>query len=536
MACSYEEVKLATDTKPFLKNSVILVHDVASSDECTALVNAFDEYIAGNGPWLAQEQECVCPSGDAEPALKRVRICDLGASVQELASKLLQERVLNSVEQHLPTVAEQLFGQSADLKQMSLSFSSGEPAINRYTQGGEFKRHRDHFSMTVYVTLSAEDAYLGGGTGFWPQDDESEEKSEPVAVVRARQGTAVLFNGDVEHAGMPVESGVRHLFVASFHLSPGDANGGGAQIAGSSPLSVEAQDEDEVETKTSSNGTVAAKASAGKDFSFGLVESSLWKENVHVGGHHSVWGSWYDSQTKRWGYACCHSSEAGALCTDPKQALPSKKRRIKSFDYEQAFDWSNPPTSLMPYEKVMLTAGLLTADKEHNRREGAFLNHFVRFAIGTWRRLLEGGKGKILEEDLAREIPEEFMKNKFFEETQEGLVPLLRQIQKNEMDRKLLRQLDKVVSLAAQREYSDAATAYVDMTCGRKKWNNTLASYGGTHCQNKGFRIYITKQDDPNAYDQDPIFEKIMHSLRKLVRFVEVIYPNSDTSKKFTTS
>merc|ERR1712032_399796 len=90
-------------------------------------------------------------------------------------------------------------------------------------KGGEFRPHRDRFAITVYVTLSEDDAYAGGGTAFWPQDPESEENPEPVCSLRTCQGGAVIFNGDIQHSGLLVESGVRHLFVASFHLEDPDA-------------------------------------------------------------------------------------------------------------------------------------------------------------------------------------------------------------------------------------------------------------------------------------------------------------------------
>lgn len=37
-------------------------------------------------------------------------------------------------------------------------------------------------------------------------------------VIRAAAGTAIIFGGDVTHAGLPVRTGTRHLFVMSFTL------------------------------------------------------------------------------------------------------------------------------------------------------------------------------------------------------------------------------------------------------------------------------------------------------------------------------
>ena len=101
--------------------------------------------------------------------------------------------------------------------------------------------------------------FEGGGTMFWQQPDEEGSTmkstmttadyvaavllrhadykeccfdpgarcSEPChhrILLQPKQGTAVLFNGEIVHAGREVTSGVRHLYVASFTLG----GGGGA--------------------------------------------------------------------------------------------------------------------------------------------------------------------------------------------------------------------------------------------------------------------------------------------------------------------
>ncbi|GLB37606.1 putative pre-mrna-splicing factor slu7 [Lyophyllum shimeji] len=41
---------------------------------------------------------------------------------------------------------------------------------------------------------------------------------------------------------------------------------------------------------------------------------SKYPEDVYVNNHTSVWGSWYDTSTGTWGYACCHSSLHLSYC------------------------------------------------------------------------------------------------------------------------------------------------------------------------------------------------------------------------------
>jgi len=119
-----------------------------------------------------------------------------------------------------------------------LEWSEGEPAINVYTAGGGFGAHKDHMALTFILPLTCPTrGFSGGGTGFWSAEaeargsygggrDEAEMLDDnkanarpdgpPTAILRPPLGTAILFGGDVTHAGMPVEDGTRAVLVASF--------------------------------------------------------------------------------------------------------------------------------------------------------------------------------------------------------------------------------------------------------------------------------------------------------------------------------
>ena len=59
-------------------------------------------------------------------------------------------------------------------------------------------------------------AFVGGGTGFWPPEGRRRADRAPSIVLTPPAGTAMLYSGDVLHAGMPVAQGTRVVFVASF--------------------------------------------------------------------------------------------------------------------------------------------------------------------------------------------------------------------------------------------------------------------------------------------------------------------------------
>ena len=35
------------------------------------------------------------------------------------------------------------------------------------------------------------------------------------------------------------------------------------------------------------------------------------EEDTFLNGHKTVWGSWYDTEAKKWGFACCKSFDKG---------------------------------------------------------------------------------------------------------------------------------------------------------------------------------------------------------------------------------
>jgi hypothetical protein len=71
-------------------------------------------------------------------------------------------------------------------------------------------------------------SFTGGGTAFWAPDARGPRVEGATIVMRPAAGSAMLFGGKVNHAGVPVESGQRVVFVASFSRR---ASGGREQRA-----------------------------------------------------------------------------------------------------------------------------------------------------------------------------------------------------------------------------------------------------------------------------------------------------------------
>ena len=242
-ACTPAEPSCLAHVGPIVQKvqqpSVLTVASFASIEECESLITSASRLLASYrraSPLTRQ------------PPRSRLTICCPITSV-------LLHRVFALVETRLPDLAESLFGQRTGLAEMSLAYSPSEPAVNVYTNGGHFAPHTDKQHLSVLVPLSPEGAFEGGGTAFWagshhdeafesrraaglPDEYDENDKRHWVphdSVVSEPRGTAILFGGDVTHAGLPVVCGTRHLFVMSFTLRPRRAGPAVAPASGCEP-------------------------------------------------------------------------------------------------------------------------------------------------------------------------------------------------------------------------------------------------------------------------------------------------------------
>ena len=121
---------------------------------------------------------------------------------------------------------------NATVLESSLASWDKEITNGVLTKGGAFKPHEDLQTLSVLISLSSPEAFGGGGTAFWDarvadlKADMALDSSArwhratggapPSLVLKPPAGTALLFGGDVTHAGVAVGSGTRCVFVASF--------------------------------------------------------------------------------------------------------------------------------------------------------------------------------------------------------------------------------------------------------------------------------------------------------------------------------
>lgn len=182
-------------------------------------------------------------------------------------------------------------------------------------------------------------------------------------------------------------------------------------------------------------------------------------------------------------------------------------------------DWSEEPAELLPRAEV---GGGSSA--------ALFVSHFVRFVMGRWRKALADGtlQAECMAglSDTMRAIYES---DASVRETQDWLAPLIQQLENGKVDEEIMKHLDKMIGLAADREYKEAMVSYVEITIGKKKWNNAVMFGEAKH--NKGFNSRRVKRDEDNKFDSDETVKKYIQAIRRIFNFAQVIRPNDDVSK-----
>jgi len=202
-------------------------------------------------------------------------------------------------------------------------------------------------------------------------------------------------------------------------------------------------------------------------------------------------------------------------------------------------DFSDPPMELLPRS-------------DFGGRAAAYVEHFVRYVIGAWRREREINKDFAGFTDIEKAA---FSGTGSLEDVEKAITPLLWRLKKGVtlergegrwktrsrearlgMEGKLVKEkgvlmsMDQMATFASEHEYAKAHFTYTKLTFGNKMWNLTHVSHVAA-CTMKGAREYRRNRDSLNTYDADPVSQRYMHAMKKLVQFTQAKNPNEDMSK-----
>ena len=217
-------------------HSVIVFPALATAAEVLELKSG--AMLSRSHKLRAEASQAVCPGGHTdrlrlvpislllarqsmEHGRMRMPITDAldMAGVATCDSLLL--RAIALLDAAMPLLTQALFPHHATLSATTcihnpnLIFSTNEPAINIYTEGGGFGAHEDKQSLTVLVNLSTAGVdFHGGGTVFWskkaacdPDTGRGSFVNEPTMALCPPAGSALVFGGTVEYPRGPAGLG-----------------------------------------------------------------------------------------------------------------------------------------------------------------------------------------------------------------------------------------------------------------------------------------------------------------------------------------
>lgn len=248
-----------------------------------------------------------------------------------------------------------------------------------------------------------------------------------------------------------------------------------------------------------------------------LAQSS-YAEDTLRNGHTSVWGSFYDPKEKRWGYACCMSTDWKEPCPfgindaaahhssdeEPQSAAALKARA--TWNAQKALD--DPPLACLN-------------SRESYKCSEDYLKDFIHIWFHDWI-------GNSAEKPDARTV----------QQTREAFIPLLCQLKDRSVPRDLLGSLTAFAELSSQREYSKANDVYIGITIGKALWHSHLdlgqqRAHWGFGDNNRTMQKQIVEKDYKNAtlFDTDPSVQRYVHALKRLVTHMQSVQPSADPSK-----
>eukprot|EP00933_Yihiella_yeosuensis_P071676 TRINITY_DN7990_c0_g2_i1.p1 TRINITY_DN7990_c0_g2~~TRINITY_DN7990_c0_g2_i1.p1 ORF type:complete len:424 (-),score=105.70 TRINITY_DN7990_c0_g2_i1:111-1292(-) len=297
------------------------------------------------------------------------------------------------------------------------------------------------------------------------------------------------------------------------------------------------------------------------------ITSTLYDEDVLEAGHTSVWGSFFDSGSKRWGYSCCLSLRRHRRCVfaakieNQNWLRMDRSSRSSSGSgsrsgVEQNFGEYEPPPLFVCWHKPpeILRERSEFMEKEH------FIAHFLRFLLGQWRQMIS--------KDALNASEPVFRSKEILRQTEDALAPLVqiyedsrlisiaREEEQNEKER-LLRnfkagsnavlkhggqaradqpqemgmteRFEQMALCAFQRDYAAANQHYVKLTIGSKKWHQPY--HGGEGKMNVGFKVHKVQASALQKFDSDETVNNYVRAFRRALLFCQYLRPNDDISK-----
>ena len=244
------------------------------------------------------------------------------------------------------------------------------------------------------------------------------------------------------------------------------------------------------------------------------VATSRYPEDVLVGGHASVFGSFFCTTSRRWGFVCCRVLDRGAPCPLNSQA------DVTTSVYEGGECDAAAEQSTRQCDPVR---GASRYQRDHSRfvprSECSSPEEFsvlaVRHLLLKWREQ----EAACLADQL-----EGVGRAGLRAQTEIDIGALLVALGKGSLDKDDMGKLEQVLEGCLNRDYTAAEQAYMHLVQGNAKWQ-----LGGVAMYNQR-KMRVVKHNEDHLLAQQGM-QRAMNALKRLISFARAKLPQPDASQ-----
>ncbi|CAE8718808.1 unnamed protein product [Polarella glacialis] len=257
----------------------------------------------------------------------------------------------------------------------------------------------------------------------------------------------------------------------------------------------------------------------------GYLATSRYVEDTYSPGHASVWGSWYCTATRSWGFACCRalSRDAAPRCHVLRQPASG------------AASASDAGANKLKGDKIPTTTTFDPAvwrDRSAFETPEGFLAWCVRHLVQSWQAWLTDGSLETWARSAGsgHSSAAAFLSSKCAAEASQCVEDFCRKVAERRLSAELVRKLEEMCISISRREYTHAYKVYMDVTIGSKKWQSNLPCMVNFSASRQDTEVQWTPDSGANPVDEAGVRTHIV-LLRRLTSVAQALLPNGDPSK-----
>lgn len=243
---------------------------------------------------------------------------------------------------------------------------------------------------------------------------------------------------------------------------------------------------------------------------------SRYPEDVLVGGHAAVYGSYYCGEARRWGFACCRVFDRSAPCSRSRAEAAPQASGDGSSDSEAGSEEGERPS--VGDRDASGNLRLQGTPVFVPRSECSSPEEFVDLAVGHLIFLWRGQEAKGFPGRRGEPSLLESFGHGVLGRTEVDLAAIVSALRERRLPEDVVGNLERAVVCTFQRDFTGSLKAYMDIAIGKAKWQ-----IGGVSMWNQQKMRVVKHQEDHFLAREDQ--RRGMNALKRLLAFAESTLP-----------